>query len=256
MDPYLAAQKQVVPVGCMVHPLKIRAQAHARKHVLFINPEPAKGGVLVAQLACLMVQRRADIVFEVVETRGRWQPLLEVVSKAMGNAVTELPNVIVTPAQTDMRPVYGRARMLLHPSLGWESAGRVIVEAAFNAIPTLATDRGGQKEMLAGSGVVLNMPSAMYEAPYGVLMDPDELQPLIAQIERWFDDGKAYERAALAAQDAAWEHHQLHKNMDKLESQFKRLCAAAQWPSASALSAPIPATHVECERRPHQSASV
>lgn len=224
LDPNLAAKRPVVPVGCMVDKDKVCASVHTRKHVLFINPQPHKGAVLVAQLACLMAQRRPDIVFEVVETRGVWQPVLEAVSQAMGQPVSALPNVILTPLQIDMRPVYGRARMLLHPSLWWESAGRVIVEAALNGIPSMATDRGGQAEMLAGSGVLLRMPEAMYEVPYGRLLDPQELEPWIQQIELWFDDSVAYARAAQAALDAASAHHQLQTNINKVEAQLLALC--------------------------------
>lgn len=156
---------QATPVGKFIPPAAVVAPEHTRERVLFINPSAEKGAAIVAKLALLLEKRRPDIRFEVVESRGDWQTHVRAATQAEGKPRDRLDNVILTPNTADMRPVYGRARVLLVPSLWKESGARVIVEALMNGIPVIATDSGGIPEMVGEGGIVIKLPKACHTPP-------------------------------------------------------------------------------------------
>jgi glycosyltransferase involved in cell wall biosynthesis len=183
---------QSVILGAFIDPADVVAAQHTREHVLYINPSIEKGVGILIQLALLLETRRPDIVFEVVESRGNWQAVLGQVSQAMGSPRQTLSNVVITPNTTDMRPVYGRARLLLAPTLCWESSGRVLAEAMLNGIPAIVSNRGGMPEMIQDGGMKLQLPATCYEAPYTALPVLELLEPLVATIIRLHDDAHLY----------------------------------------------------------------
>jgi len=115
----------LVPVGAFIDPAPVLTDTRLRRHVLFVNPSLEKGAALVCALAAMLEQRRPDIVFEVVESRGNWQQVVRDITTLLGQPREALSNVVVTPNTPDMRPVYSRARVLLAPSFWYESFGRV-----------------------------------------------------------------------------------------------------------------------------------
>lgn len=205
-------------IGAFIDAGRVVAARHERRRVLVVNPSPQKGGAVVAMLALLMEQRRPDIVFEVVESRGSWQQLLEQMTSQLGAPRDSLGNVVVTPTTRDMRPVYGRARLLLAPSLWWESFGRVAAEAMLNGIPAIVSNRGGLPEVVGEGGVHLDFPEVCYEPPYGRVPGRQWLEALVQHIERFFDDD-AYHEAMVARARAQGERH-------GMATSTERLCAA------------------------------
>ncbi len=188
-----------VALGPFVDPARVVAHQHEPRRILFINPSREKGAVVVIRLAMLLERRRPDIVFEVVESRGNWGTMLHAVSSALGQPRRSLDNVIVTAHTHDMRPVYGRARLLLAPSLWWESMGRVLVEGLLNGIPAIVTDSGGMPEMVQDAGIILKLDAIYHEKPYTRCPPDDALQPLLQRLETLYDDEAAYARLAAAA---------------------------------------------------------
>lgn len=177
----------VTPIGKFIDPAAVVPAERTPERVTFINPSIEKGAALVAQLALHMEKTRPDITFEIVESRGNWGAMLEAVQKGTKKRKS-LKNVVVTPNTTDMRPVFGRSRVLLVPSLWWESGARVLAEATLNGIPVIASDRGGNAEMIGDSGVKLQLPPEMYEPPYGQLLSEGAVNSLSKIVERLFDD--------------------------------------------------------------------
>jgi hypothetical protein len=153
-------------VGVFIDPAAVVAQHPRPDRVLFVNPTLEKGAAVVCRMAMLLERRRPDIVFEVVEARGKWEDIVQMVTAAFGEPRDSLSNVVVTPNTVDMRPLYGRARCLLVPTLWWESAGRVIVEAMLNGIPAIVSNRGGPPEMLGEGGLRIEFPPACYQPPF------------------------------------------------------------------------------------------
>lgn len=209
-----------VSVGVFIDAMRVVAHHHARQRVLFVNPQPEKGATIVVVLALLLEKRRPDIVFEVVESRGGWAQMVHRVSTALGFPREALGNVVVTPTTDDMRPVYGRARVLLAPSLGWESAGRVVAEAMLNGIPAIVSDNGGMPEIMGDGGVAIQFDAALL-ADHSRLPSSEALQPVLAHLESLFDDGAQY--AALCKRAA-----QVGRSVHSLQASTARLLTALE----------------------------
>jgi glycosyltransferase involved in cell wall biosynthesis len=118
------------------------------QRVLFVNPVPSKG----VELAFALAEACPEIGFDFVQS---W-PLQASWARQCESRARALPNVAWMQATDDMRPVYGRARLVLVPSISEETFGRVIVEAQVNGIPALASNRGALPEVLADAGVALD----------------------------------------------------------------------------------------------------
>lgn len=204
-----------VPVGAFIDPVRVVAQQHARERVLFVNPRPEKGAAIVVRLAMLLERCRPDIVFEVVESRGGWAEMLRRVSGAMGSPREVLDNVVVTPTTEDMRPVYGRARVLLAPSLWWESAGRVVAEAMLNGIPAIITDNGGMPEMMHDGGIVLKL-DACFHKDLDRLPPDSALEPVLQHLEALFDDEAQYAALSRCAAQVGRTVHSLQASTARL----------------------------------------
>lgn len=213
----------MAPVGTFIDPRPVLAKRRTRKRLLFVNPSLEKGAAIVARLAMLLESRRPDITFEVVESRGNWVEIVRQVSSVFGETRDSLSNVVVTPNTDDMRPVFGRARALLAPSLWWESAGRVIAEAMLNGIPAIVSNRGGPPEMMGAGGIRIDLPAKCYEAPFTEIPADDFLEKIIEVIERLYDDPSYYRELVEKAQVQGRQAHDLARNTLRLEGAFAPL---------------------------------
>ena len=205
-----------VALGAFIDPVRVVAPQREPRRILFVNPSLQKGVVVVIRLALLLERRRPDIVFEVVESRGNWGAMLRALSAAMGQPRESLANVIVTAHTPDLRPVYGRARLLLAPSLWWESMGRVLVEALLNGIPALVTARGGLPEMLGDGGLVLHLDAQCYAAGYTRLPSDAALEPVLRWLEMIYDDEASYATLCKCAARVGRTVHSLQASTARL----------------------------------------
>ena len=104
---------------------------------------------------------------------------------ALARGLEGLSNVTVLPPTNDMREVYARSRVVLAPSRWNEAFGRIAAEAHVNAIPVLASTRGG-------------LPEAVGEG--GRVVDPDgPISGWVTALRQLWDDPDAYARASDAA---------------------------------------------------------
>lgn len=214
-----------VAVGAFVDPAQVVAQQHSPERILFVNPTLEKGVAVVIRLAMLLERRRPDMVFEVVESRGAWADMLRLVSSAIGQPREALDNVVVTPNTGDMRPVYARARLLLAPSLWWESGARVLVEAMLNGIPAVITDNGGMPEMVQGGGIILRLDAACHEKPYARVPADEALEPLLQCLQALFDDEAQYAELAARARLVGRTQHRLDISTQRLLRALQPLVA-------------------------------
>ncbi len=206
----------LVVIGTFIQPVAYKATNQSRAHVLFINPTPEKGVVFVIQLALLLERQRPDIRLEVVESRSKWVEALRSVTRGLGCERDALANVMLTPNTQDMRPVYGRARALLVPSVWWESGARVIVEAMLNGIPVIGSNSGGIPEIMGQGGHVLHFPPGHLLPPYDKLFDAALLNSAAALIVLMYDDQGFYDTCVQSAYKAHAERHDIEKNTDLL----------------------------------------
>ena len=207
---------ECTPVGMFIEPGPVVADSHERRNVLFVNPMPQKGGMIVAQLAARMAETRPDIPFEVVQGRGTWLDVWLATARQLGRSPEALPNVTVTPPTRTMRDVYGRARVLLSPSLWWESASRVVVEAMMNGVPPIVTDRAGPPEMAGDAATTISLPDAFHAPPYAQLLPDDLLGELEAKLVRLYDDETHHRMMGGRALARAGEAHGLERGTDAL----------------------------------------
>ena len=172
-----------VGVRSAVIPPMIRRELYetdpaAERGVTFINPVPDKG----VDLAIEVASQCPDIPFEFVES---W--MLEPNAKRrLLDRLAGLPNVRFTAHQTDMRPVYRRARILLAPSRCREGWGRVASEAHVSGIPVVGSRLGGLVESIGPGGLLVEAqaPAATWSEAVRSLWDRPELYDRVAKQAR------------------------------------------------------------------------
>lgn len=213
----------VTPVGTFINADAFRAKTHSRTHLLFINPTLEKGAGIVIQVALLLAKQRPDIQLEVVESRGNWQALVKMISAHFGDPQEQLSNVLVTANTSDMRPIYGRARLLLAPSLWWESGARVAVEAMLNGIPVICTDHGGLPEMIGNAGLKLKLDKACHEAPFTTLPSLDGIENLVKSIIEFYNNESRYSEYVARAKSVSDTVHNMANNTQRLITAFAPL---------------------------------
>lgn len=196
-------------MGALVDSTAFRAERREPTYVTFVNPSPQKGVSLFARLALMCQNQLPDVQFLVVESRGQWGPSLQ----QMGLSESDFPNVRVIPSQSDMRVVYAKTKILLAPSFWHESGGRVALEAVVNGIPVLAASHGGLGELLAGAGVLLDIPEDVRLKPKE-LVDASTAKPWFETLERLISQPAAYADACDKAEKAGLTYD-LHRSVQR-----------------------------------------
>lgn len=168
-----------------------------RKYVVMVNPEPSKGGLLVARIAHELWKRRPDIPILLVEGRAKasWLKLAEI-------DWTGVRNVHVMECTTDPRDFYKEAYLIIVPSYYPETFCRVAAEAMANGIPVIVSSRGALPEVVGDAGIILDIPAR--------LLENDKLTPTIGESEKWvgdiillWDDKELYEDYSRRARERA-----------------------------------------------------
>ncbi len=112
-----------------------------------------------------------------------------------------------TPDPRDFYPaVFANTKLLLMPSLWFESFGLVAAEAMLNGIPVLASNRGALPETIGDSGFLFDIP-ARYTPETRDVPTAEEVAPWVDTIIRLWDDPAEYDRASRAARERAQAWH-------------------------------------------------
>lgn len=159
----------------LVRPERVLADGGERDRISFINPHAVKGFATFVEIAKALPEEKF-LCGESWSLRGERMQWLR-------TETDSLENVEVLRRSPDMRPFYGRTRILLMPSIWEEAHGRVIREAQLNGIPVIASRRGGIPDT-AGAGALLvddyTSPAAWVEAVKRVSGDRILRQELVA----------------------------------------------------------------------------
>jgi FkbM family methyltransferase len=213
------------PIACgkFIDKSKIYTANRTPRNILFINPSLAKGVGLAIQLAILLEKKRPDITFEIVKSRGDWDVLLKEISTHLGNPRESLTNVLITPHSDDMRPIYARAKLLLVPSLWWESGARVLAEAMLCGVPAIVTDYGGNAEMILDGGIKIKLPTECHDKPFNKLPKAKLFAPLVEKICELYDDEDLYKNYVNKALKVGTLKHEISISTAKINKAFSPL---------------------------------
>ena len=188
----------VHPMGNFINPALVVSETHEPRFVTFINPAFAKGAAIAARLILMANRERPDIPFQIVETRQKFVNSLRAMRAPDGKIGSAFPNnqtfrnLLIRPATFNVKEIYETARVLLAPSLWYESWGRVATEAVMNGIPVLASTSGGLPEAVAGGGICLPAPKECggtdSPADWNVLPSEESCRPWAEALYRLYDD--------------------------------------------------------------------
>jgi glycosyltransferase involved in cell wall biosynthesis len=174
---------------------RVRATARQPRYATFVNPSHEKGVYAFARIADELGRRRPDIPLLVVECRGTERTLVD-----CGLDLRSCGNVSIMSNTPDPRQFWRLSRIVLMPSLWWESQGLVAVEAMINGVPVIASDRGALPETLGDAGIVLGLPPRLTPSTRD-LPTAAEAEPWVKAIIGLWDDPVWYadqSRRALA----------------------------------------------------------
>ncbi|MDD2357130.1 MAG: glycosyltransferase [Thiovulaceae bacterium] len=190
-----------INVGLFVDPSPMMVKSKEPKYVTFVNPQAEKGVTLFLKLVECAAKELPEMKFLVVESRAQLLPALQ----RMNLPESLLVNVTTLPRQNDMRKVYELTKILIMPSFWFEAAGRVLIEATSNAIPVIATNRGGIPETLAGAGILLDIPKEC-TTNYWHVPSKSELEPWWQSLKKLWEDKTYYEQQVQRAAEASKKH--------------------------------------------------
>lgn len=211
-------------IGKFIDPEMVIAKEHIRKNLTFINPSWAKGVGVIAVLAQILETKRPDIQIDVVESRGDWNTAVKVVSKNIfGQEKQSLKNINIISNTPDMKQIYAKSRVVISPSLWWESGSRVLAEAMMNGIPALVSKSGGNLEMVQDGGILIDLPDDCFLPPYTVVPQPNALNKLVALIEKLWDDQSFYINQINKAVSVGFTYHLMESSFEKLENTISPL---------------------------------
>ena len=191
---------------------RIEVDANSGQYVTFVNPSFEKGVYVFAAIADALGSIRPDIPMLVVESRGD--------ESTLANCGVDLRvhgNVFLMGETPDPRQFWRVTRLLLVPSLWLESQGLVAVEAMFNGIPVLASDRGALPETLGWAGMTLPLPERLQPTTRALPTGP-EISCWVESIVRLWDDKPFYERQSrlALAESSRWDPSRIGRQYAQL----------------------------------------
>ena len=196
-DTYRRAGYQVDVLPMPIEAEDLHCEDHEPLCVVFANPEPLKGLMLVARLAERLAHLRPDIPLLVAGGRGNPHDLTHALA-SLGVAPEAAPNILLAPDGLPPRELFRLARLCLMPSLVAESGGRMAAEAQCVGAVPLVSDVGALPDTVGSGGLVLPLPQALLQAPL-VMPDAEAAAPWLAAIESLVDDQDRFDHLSRQA---------------------------------------------------------
>ena len=196
-DAYQRAGHQVDVLPMPIEAEDLRCEDHEPLCVVFANPEPLKGLMLVARLAERLAHLRPDIPLLVAGGRGNPHDLTNALA-SLGVAPDAAPNVLLAPDGLPPRELFRLARLCLMPSIVAESGGRMAAEAQCVGAVPLVSDLGALPDTIGTGGLVLPLPEALIQAPL-TIPDAEAVSPWLAAIESLVDDPDRFQHLSAQA---------------------------------------------------------
>ena len=179
---------RMIPACEIFDPERFIAKRENPSYVTFINPSFEKGLGIFARIALWAQKAHPDLRFLVVNSRGNFAENIQYLHTKDNKdehpfKPRDFDNVDMTPATNNMKPIYAVTRVLIAPSLWWESWGRVATEAVINNIPVLSSTSGGLPEATAGAGIHIAPPDHCVNDNFSI-PDDEEIRPWCEALDR------------------------------------------------------------------------
>ncbi|EEO26509.1 glycosyltransferase [Helicobacter winghamensis] len=175
----------VQATGIFINQDLVVSKKREPKYVIMVNPCPSKGLSIFAKLAQIAQKELPDVKFLALDGRGSFAESISALhlpnSEKTPYTLEMFQNVDIASNTSDMKEIYKLAKVLIAPSLAYESWGRVVSEAVLNKIPVIvsANNGGGLQEAMAGMGFAVNVPEECLK---------DHLRiPTDKEIKEWLD---------------------------------------------------------------------
>ena len=188
------------PYGICINADLVTAKTRNPQTVTFINPAFAKGVAIVARLILMANKERPDISFMVVESRKKFADALRALKKPgseVGSAFQNqtFKNIALRDATFNVSEIYATTKVLVAPSLWYESWGRVTTEATMNGIPVLASQSGGIPEAVGTGGITLLVPESNQgkDENWLVLPSEEECRPWADALYELYDNTEKWQ---------------------------------------------------------------
>ena len=183
---------RMIPTGEIFDASAFVAKNREPKYVTFINPAFEKGLGIFAKLVKACEKELPDQRFLVVNSRGNFAENVQYLhvkgdKKSHPFTPKDFASVDMTPNTQNMKSIYRETKVLLAPSLWWESWGRVATEAVFNNIPVLSSTSGGLSEAFAGAGIALPAPEHCLQ-DFLSIPDDEEIKPWVEALKRLLNE--------------------------------------------------------------------
>lgn len=175
----------IIPTGAIfANKQRFMANQYNRQYVTFINPCGQKGLAIFAKLVLICKQRLPKLRFLVVNLETKFSEQVSTLhqkdlSSEHPFAVKDFTNVDMTDMPKDLRAVYQITKVLLAPSISYESWHHHATEAVFNGIPVLASNLSAMSESIDQAGICLDIPQHCQQDYLSI--------PTDEEIEPWFE---------------------------------------------------------------------
>jgi hypothetical protein len=209
----------------VVLPVPLQARTSARVDspsslLTFVNPEPAKGAILVAQLIDRLRRTHPEQPILVVGGRVPAEGILQV-GRDLKLDLNQHPQLFLLPPTPNVDAIWAETGLLLMPSVVPEAAGRCALESMlFGAVPCVS-DRAGLRELVGDAGLRLPCPPPLTGKARPV---PNSIvNAWHSEISRLLDDRVALNERGVRCRQWA-EQHTMDELMPQYASWLGQIC--------------------------------
>lgn len=181
-----------VPIGQFIEPERVVAPQRDPIYITMINPDLFKGVAIFARIAQYCQKHHPDWKFLVVNSRAVFKDVIKQLHakdhpEQLPFTTMQLENVTTIPSTGDVRQIYAGTKVMIVPSLAYESWGRVASEAMLNGIPVLGHNIGGIPEAIDEGGIIIDPPKHCLDDNRSMPND-EEIVPYIEALERLMNE--------------------------------------------------------------------
>lgn len=183
-----------------------------RVFLTYVNPVLEKGLLLAVAIFRTLLSTHPDIPILVVEGRGNAEIFIQACS-ASGLDLSQYNNLYISTEPMSTKEIMQHTRLVIMPSVIDEAAGRVAMEAMYNGIPALVSNKGALPEIVGNCESVLALPDTLSLSSRQIIM-PEDAQPWVDTILTYYAENESYMALSQKVKQYAQKHY--HPNVTLL----------------------------------------